>query len=534
MKKILVIIMCGVMIMSMISGCGSKTGIDIETMIGANDDTKDDTKGKNQGDDIKKSPYETVTAEKQDFSTSYLKAYTTRWDDEDGLYIYTETYDSIPYVLIWRYKDASIDAKQFLEEVIYNQMTEKYGSDLIEAGPVTDYSVGGKTIPGILFTYKLNEYTIHSLRLAYMLGDDIISIMAKYVDGEGDITMRALDVAVENFTIGTKKASDNNPAPGKKADDDVVITPSENASVNYVKYTDASGYFSMDIPKGWTVTVGLPPEYTVDLISYAITVSDPVNADRKLYFNLNCVGGLKSDEARNWYNTWYPDTFGALPAIEDVSTEGFFSVMGQYYGYSDFSVRENIGRTSLNGNLLNATAKSSATGKTIRGLFTAMVDGMSNIVFKSLLDYSAGTVDVGFVSAYTIIYETAPEEEFIDWQPVIDHCFASLEFSDTFLSQRAKQWQAVMGTSTYISNTANEISDMIMDTWESRNTSYDVISQKQSDAILGYDRVLDTETGEYYRADAGFGDVFDNDRYVVVDDDAAYLTPSSGWIEWKK
>ena len=127
----------------------------------------------------------------------------------------------------------------------------------------------------------------------------------------------------------------------------------------------------------------------------------------------------------------------------------------------------------------------------------------------------------------------APQQEFLDWQPVLDHCLSTLTFTDNFQTQRQGQWKAVLGAASYVFRTADEISDMIMSSWENRNKSYDVISQKQSDATLGYDRVLDTETGEYYRADAGFGDVFDSDRYIVVDDDAAYLTPSSGWIEWK-
>ena len=519
MKRLFVIVICCAMLLSVLSGCGSKT--EIITEAGSKTETETD------------SPYKTVASEKQNFSTQCLKAYTTKWDDEDGLYIYTETEDSIPYVLIWRYRDISIDAGQFLEEVICNQMVEKYGPDLIETSPVEDHPVGGKTIPGILFTYKVDEYAVKSLRLAYKLGDDIINFTAKYLDGEGDITMSALDAAVKNFSEGNVEITQKDPAPKEKKSGDVVITPSESASVKYVKYTDASGYFTMDIPEGWTVTVGLPPEYAVDLISYAITVSDPSNADRKLYFNLNCVGGLKSEAARSWYNEWYPNTFGTLPAVTDASTVGFFSAMGNIYGYTDFSVKENIGRTSLNGDLLNAAAKSAATGKPIRGLFTAMVDAMNNPVQKNPFNFAEGMIDVGFVSAYTIIYETAPEGEFTDWQPVLEHCLSSLAFSDAFLSQRADQWKSVMGTSSYIFNTANEISDMIMDSWESRNKSYDVISQKQSDATLGYDRVLDKETGKYYKANAGFGDVNDNDRYVVVDDDIAYLTPSSGWIEWK-
>lgn len=482
------------------------------------------------------SPYLTAVSEKQNFSTKHLKEYSSVWDDEDGLYIYTEQYDSIPYVLIWRYEDVPIGPSQFLEESIYHRMVESYGSNLIDASPVKEHSIGGKTLPGILFTYKVGEYTVESLRLVYQCGDDLISFNAKYIQEEGDTTMDALEDAVKYFTDGISTAGDistEKNTTGKPGSDKVLITPTGSSAVEYVKYSDTNGYFSMDIPKGWAVEVGLPPEGIIDLISYAIKIYDPENVDRKMYLNLSCAGSLKSEDARDWYNKHYPNTLGNYPVVSDVSTAGFFSALGEYYGYSDFEVTENIGPTALNGDLLNATAVSTASGKPIQGLFTAMVTDTSNYVWKNMFDYTKGTVDVGFVTAFTVIYETAPEEEFLDWQPVLDHCLASLSFTDNFLSQRQQQWKSVMGTSSYIFNTANEISDMIMDTWESRNTSYDVISQKQSDATLGYERVLDVETGLYYKAEVGFGDMYDNDRYILADDDTAYLTPSSGWIQWK-
>ena len=90
-----------------------------------------------------------------------------------------------------------------------------------------------------------------------------------------------------------------------------------------------------------------------------------------------------------------------------------------------------------------------------------------------------------------------------------------------------------MTTSEYIMNNANEISDMIMDSWEQSSRTYDVISQKTSDATLGYERVYDTETNEYYRAEVGFGDWYSGNRYQVVDTDTAYLSPVSGTINWK-
>ena len=48
--------------------------------------------------------------------------------------------------------------------------------------------------------------------------------------------------------------------------------------------------------------------------------------------------------------------------------------------------------------------------------------------------------------------------------------------------------------------------------WESRTDTYDILSQEYSDAILGYDRLYDSETGEVYRAELGFWDDYDLHR----------------------
>ena len=62
------------------------------------------------------------------------------------------------------------------------------------------------------------------------------------------------------------------------------------------------------------------------------------------------------------------------------------------------------------------------------------------------------------------------------------------------------------------------------------SNSYDIISQKQSDATLGYERVYDTETGEIYKAYNGFTDDYSRDRYKTITDNM-YTSPISGYIE---
>ena len=73
--------------------------------------------------------------------------------------------------------------------------------------------------------------------------------------------------------------------------------------------------------------------------------------------------------------------------------------------------------------------------------------------------------------------------------------------------------------------------DGMMSSWENRNKSQDILSQKQSDATLGYERFYDTKTGEIYRAAIDFGDSYDGKRYQPVTDDNMYTEAISGYIE---
>ena len=95
---------------------------------------------------------------------------------------------------------------------------------------------------------------------------------------------------------------------------------------------------------------------------------------------------------------------------------------------------------------------------------------------------------------------TAPDEEFNNYQPILDHCISTIKFSDKFIKGFNKEEATLVKTIKANQQIYDSISDMIMDSWNKRNNSYDIISQKQSDATLGYERVYDTQTNEVYRA----------------------------------
>lgn len=63
-----------------------------------------------------------------------------------------------------------------------------------------------------------------------------------------------------------------------------------------------------------------------------------------------------------------------------------------------------------------------------------------------------------------------------------------------------------------------------MSSWENRNASFDIMSQKQSDATMGYERIQDTQTGEIIKIDNGFMDHYDGTRYTPITD-AQYADP---------
>mgnify|MGYP000496174306 FL=1 len=69
-----------------------------------------------------------------------------------------------------------------------------------------------------------------------------------------------------------------------------------------------------------------------------------------------------------------------------------------------------------------------------------------------------------------------------------------------------------------------------MQAWENRQTTYDIMSQKQSDATLGYERVYNTDTGEIYKAYNRFTDDYDGERYKSISDNM-YTKGISGYIE---
>ena len=309
----------------------------------------------------------------------------------------------------------------------------------------------------------------------------------------------------------------------------VKIVKSETSKITYEDFDN--GYLKMQIPKGWKVDI--PNKVTFS--GYTFKMYNPNDKNYLIEFSLGLSGFLKTEAARKKYASLYPSaTFGQLAAIDPQTTEQFYKVWNtnakvankqinqEFFVYLDeFEMIENLGKTNLGGDVIRGKFVNDKN-EPMQGLFTASI-------FDSGSYYMYG-LDLAPLNSYHNIIMYAPDSEFNNWQPIYDYCLSTIEFTDSFMSGFNREQSSQVATVRANAKIYDEISDMIMDSWEKRNNSYDIISQKQSDATLGYERVYDTETGEVYRAYNGFTDNYSGKKYQSITDDM-YTRPISGYIE---
>ena len=347
------------------------------------------------------------------------------------------------------------------------------------------------------------------------------------------------------------KTTVNDDGTKTKTEGGVRITETAAKAVQTEKYETAD--FSITIPKGWTVTSGGTNIY------HSIRISDPNEPLNQMFVLLKADILLHSQAGKDaWqqnYNAGNTQAaiFTKAAVLENPSTEGFFKIFSQYTAfasevepaYSGYTFPQFNGFTVTDRYPSASPLKSSAlgdeqlratftdSGKEGEGLFAASVVDFGSFAISNgnVVGYQLQAVDGGYYMAYNILAITAAKDSFIEWESVLADCMKTLQYSDSFVSATNQASNEKVALANQISQNFNETMDGIMSSWENRNKSYDIMSQKQSDATLGYERVYDTETGEIYKATNGFTDVYDGKRYKPVTDDNMYAEPISGYIE---
>lgn len=331
---------------------------------------------------------------------------------------------------------------------------------------------------------------------------------------------------------GGKTVTNSDGTKTVKTEHGIKVTQTAAKAVQTEKYETAD--FSITIPKGWKVTAGGANIY------HTIRVSDPNEPLNGMYILLKAECLLHSQAGKAAYQSLYNKgntqlaLFANAVVLENPSTENFFKIFSAYgdfaskidtaYAgftfprYDNFTVTErfasnsNLKAYSLGEELLRATFTDG--GKEGEGMFSASVVDFGSLTVSdgTVVGYQLKQADGGYYMAYNVVAITAAKDTFIEWESVLTECMKTLDYSESFVNATNQASNEKVALSKQISQNFNQTMDGFMSSWESRNKSQDIMSQKQSDAILGYERVYDTETNEVYKATNGFTDVYDSKR----------------------
>lgn len=325
--------------------------------------------------------------------------------------------------------------------------------------------------------------------------------------------------------------------------DKVKIVESNVSKIKLVDYKN--DVFSMKAPDGYKVDSAGSGVY------YAIHVYDPDEDNNSIFLMIKMQPLLKSNSAKKFWNNYYNlsgndskyKVFSEAVVLDNPTTEGFykkFNDIGKYMNnidatlsnfkfpiYNDFKKVEefksdaSMKSVALDSKVLRATFTGNDNKKG-EGLFLASIVNFGN-------QYLNGS-DILYYMVYDIMSVTTNENDFIDYKDILLKSINSIEFSDSYVKKTIDDNNAQTKKAMDLNASVQRAFDSYMSAWDARSKSYDIMNQKQSDAILGYERVYDVETNEIYKAYNGFSDDYDGERYKSITDDM-YSQKTSGYIE---
>lgn len=346
------------------------------------------------------------------------------------------------------------------------------------------------------------------------------------------------------FLNNNKKESDEVGKTEKSATkEDVKIVANEASKLTLEEYKTDN--FTMKKPTGWTVETGGTG------IFYAIRVYDPQNTNNQVYLMLKVQPLLKNTSAKTSWQNYYSMSgnnsqyklFADAVVLDNPTTEGFYKKFDEISTYlssleptlSTMKFPKFSNFTKIEEFESSASMKSVALdSKVLRGTFTGENSKEGEGLFMaSVVNFGnqyQGGVDMGYYMIYDIMSITSAKDEFIDYKDILLESVNSIEFTDSYVKQTIDDSNAQTQKALELNASMQKAFDSYMSAWENRQISYDIMSQKQSDATLGYERVYDTDTGEIYKAYNGFTDDYQGNKYQSITDNM-YTEKTSGYIE---
>lgn len=141
----------------------------------------------------------------QRFSTAAKASYPRKYDDSNGLTIYTEAEGRIPYVMVYQSNNLIVETYELIREQYTPHIKDQYGDDLLSTSEYPHFIIGGRDAPAGVYTYRVQGKEVVMIRIYDSTGPRTAIFTAKYIKGEGADTLLALDAAIRNFHSTAEK-----------------------------------------------------------------------------------------------------------------------------------------------------------------------------------------------------------------------------------------------------------------------------------------------------------------------------------------
>lgn len=281
-------------------------------------------------------------------------------------------------------------------------------------------------------------------------------------------------------------------------------------------------------PEGWDVYIGGV------CTTLGFVVQDPKNPLHQIFYFTN-IGPVYIDQKKKDFDQWYvshggfPIEWADAPVVDPLTMGNFFS---HWPEIADMQLaRRYLDQfPSLDQLQISTVTPEPYLFPTLQGGETALLRGVFEKEGAVAEGQFYGTVvpDPGDPSGkgrgFVLLGATSPKREF---SRHIGNLVASIEsftVTSAYLDYCTRLGYVLWGAVAEAGRTLSEASDLLYDGWMSRTRASDIMIEKDSDGILGLERVYDPSTGEVYSVESGWYDRYDLIRETYQLSDLQLLT----------
>lgn len=266
------------------------------------------------------------------------------------------------------------------------------------------------------------------------------------------------------------------------------------------------GRFTVNLPKGWKImTQG---EYE----TLCFRAWDPRNTNRSFFLFLKLEPFLKTKEAQQWYKRTAAGhsayrLYADAPLMKSCTLKGFLDSLP---ATRTFAKKYYDAGITMNPKVLPVITKAKIVEKTksklpapsdckeniiaritFTGSKSARCEGLVTAQPRDPMIYRLGRIDTMTYTVNLFMGVTAPIGELQQLEETLVDCLSSFTIRQSYANRAVDHSNQVRDALKEQMRQIEAAHDAMMAAWRAREQAHDIAFQKQSDSILGYDRLYD-------------------------------------------